>query len=225
MNRTILFFRHGETQFPIDEKTKQTLNYGPEDPLTQAGEADVSLVGERVATLLPDMPKHMFVSPYRRAKQSATILQRWLQFPEIHYDSDLREVDTPTFVGKVAGSNPKNIYQEPLPPGHESLAQVAKRGSRAFHRILDEYSAEPVIAVVGHRDPILTMVYEMVHPDAPIPLSREGLLPDLGFERGDALLFVEKQGRYLLEAHIVVDEIRRLLQEGQSSANGPENIK
>lgn len=161
----LVVIRHGETALNRDERLQGSR--GPDEPLTANGRAEIL----RLRDALMIAPRIIYVSPLRRTKETATILNERFNVPVIEVP-ELMERD----FGSLSGAFKKDVKAELLeddlegrydyrPYGGESVQEVTARVLR-FLSTLD-LSDNGTGIVVTHRG-ILRILYDL-YPNSARP--------------------------------------------------------
>jgi broad specificity phosphatase PhoE len=162
MQTTIYLVRHGEVNNPDGIIYGRLSNFG----LTQNGKNQ----SEKTAEFLAD--KHIdaiYSSPLKRTKQTAEILQKKLDIPEIYYSDQILEVRTSYEGGKFSKLDKlqSEVYLKPLDPSDETLEQIAQRMMIFLHGVINKNEGKHVV-IVTHGDPIMALKAKIKHGNKPI---------------------------------------------------------
>jgi probable phosphoglycerate mutase len=179
----VVVVRHGATEW--SENGRHT---GVTDlPLLPQGEAD----GRRLRSVLADRHiTHAFVSPLRRARETAELAGLTDGRVDCVIDPDLVEVDYGAYEGRTTNDisaelgHPWSLWQDGVVPGDtpgETLQQVAVRVDRVLDRVRPLLADGDVVLVAhGHVLRILTARWLGLRPEAgalfPLYTGRYGLL-------------------------------------------------
>jgi probable phosphoglycerate mutase len=179
----VVVVRHGATEW--SENGRHT---GVTDlPLLPQGEAD----GRRLRSVLADRHiTHAFVSPLRRARETAQLAGLTDGSVDCVIDPDLVEVDYGAYEGRTTKDisaevgHPWSLWQDGVVPGDtpgETLQQVAVRVDRVLDRVRPLLADGDVVLVAhGHVLRILTARWLGLEPEAgalfPLYTGRYGLL-------------------------------------------------
>jgi broad specificity phosphatase PhoE len=179
----VVVVRHGATEW--SENGRHT---GVTDlPLLPQGEAD----GRRLRSVLADRHiTHAFVSPLRRARETAELAGLTDGRVDCVIDPDLVEVDYGAYEGRTTNDisaelgHPWSLWQDGVVPGDtpgETLQQVAVRVDRVLDRVRPLLADGDVVLVAhGHVLRILTARWLGLEPEAgalfPLYTGRYGLL-------------------------------------------------
>lgn len=151
MNKQIYFIRHGEVQYPLDDRGRKLI-YSPNTPLSVLGKLQLEKLGERLKTE-KIKPEVLFTSPFTRAVQSAEKIQQTLLIPRIIQINDLRDVDPNSWEGlpiEEYGFIKGDIYSHPKSSNQETLSHLIERAKNALKTIFQ--SEFNLIGVVSHGD-------------------------------------------------------------------------
>lgn len=145
--RRLFLIRHARTASNV----AQTLGAGHDDPLDPLGERQARAVASHLATL--DLPApRVYVSPYRRARQTAQAIADALGVPVTVLDG-VQEFHTGSWVGRpyshLQTHHHEWLHEDGTPgfPGGESLQGVARRFQAALESVLE---GEGTPLVVSH---------------------------------------------------------------------------
>lgn len=151
MQTTIYVIRHGEVHNP------HGIIYGrlPHFSLTPNGKKE----SEQAAEFLAD--KHIdaiYSSPLERTKQTAEILQKKLNVPEIYFSDHILEVRS-SYEGRKFSTLDKlqsEVYLKPLAPTDETLEDISQRMMIFLHGVINKNEGKHVV-IVSHGDPIMAL--------------------------------------------------------------------
>ncbi|WP_269537963.1 histidine phosphatase family protein [Cerasicoccus fimbriatus] len=148
----IILARHGETDWTISRQ-----HTGRTDlPLTEGGRKEAEHVRQRLADQCDGheycpMPKHVFSSPLKRAKETCEIVTGshgfglWDDLMEWNY-GDYEGLTTK----EIQVNNPGwNIFKDGA-PGGESVAEISARADRVVARLREIDSPELFVFSHGH---------------------------------------------------------------------------
>lgn len=146
--KEIVFIRHAESQANAD----LVWNGRTDGPLSEAGEASLEALGERLSTWNLDA---VFSSPLSRARKTAESFSN-----DVVVDEGLTEIDLGVWEG-MAFTDVQEQHGDELrealrnreaPMGRtgESIAQAGKRAIATVDRLFDEMSESQRVAVVTH---------------------------------------------------------------------------
>lgn len=199
----ILLIRHGEVEYPLDSEGRKVV-YGPDTSLSSMGRRQIQQLSTRIKEE-KFIPKAVFTSPFRRARETADILCHNLLWPSPTVTENLQDVHNPDWIGipledygKIGG----DIYRDPKSPNQESLTQLTQRAKSALNEILDKIinKDSASIVLVSHGDLLSALHWGLIHTTAP-PTYK-----------------VMKDNFYLLKGgayQVVLDEQKRLVGKGK----------
>lgn len=151
MQTTIFFIRHGEVHNPDNIIYGRLPNFG----LSEKGKKQI----EKTAEFLEDKQiRDLYSSPLHRAKESAEIIQKILNLPEVHISEEINEVQT-SYQGKKFSDLDElqsEVYLKPLSPSDETIKQIADRMKRFISKLVQLHTGKS-IALVSHGDPIMAL--------------------------------------------------------------------
>ena len=138
-----IFIRHGET----DYNAKGLLTGQTDVPLNQRGQQQAF---KAVALIRDKNIKRIVHSPLIRAKQTAEIINHYLNVPLYEYDS-LKEHGWGILEGcdKEAASVNCARYSETAPEGGESPKDFQVRAIKAVHAVVDHHNLTLIVAHGG----------------------------------------------------------------------------
>ncbi len=151
MQTTMYIIRHGEVFNP------KKIMYGrlPHYKLSEKGIKEI----EASASYLADKPiTAIYASPLLRAQQTADIIQKKLQLPEINTTEQIIEINT-SYQGKIFSDlDPiqSEIYLKPLSKTDETVEQIAARMEQFVQSLIEKYSGKQIV-LVSHGDPIMAL--------------------------------------------------------------------
>ncbi|HIT34880.1 MAG TPA: histidine phosphatase family protein [Candidatus Faecousia intestinigallinarum] len=157
---TLILIRHGATEGNLHKRYIGRTD----EPLCDVGIAQVNALRKQRFPI-----DKLFVSPMRRAKETAEIL-----FPGTAYTviDDFRETDFGIFEGKSAAELSDNaeyqnwvnsFCQDPIPSG-EKIEHFKERCCKAFAQIMQAESQQAVIAFVVHGGTIMAILEAYAKP-------------------------------------------------------------
>ena len=203
-NTTIYLIRHGEAEYPLNNKGERLL-YGPDVDLSADGRKGVGLLGRQ---LLKDRAHIdvIYTSPIKRCVQTADIVAEILGIQTIIQNENLREALAPGYIGApykdiiaVGG----NTYEHPRSPDQETIVEISKRMSQGFITIFREIEPEGKIAtIVSHGDPLRTLIELLKNPENPIP-NPSTMRDENYLEKGTAVKLVLDSSMRVLEHEFI----------------------
>jgi probable phosphoglycerate mutase len=159
MKRTLLFIRHGQTTWNVENRLPGQL---PGVSLTDQGRQQAARLAEAL-TVLPISA--IISSPLERARETAEYIARGRDLP-IQFESDLMDTDVGDWAGKVIKDlnqgDPawKAYVKDPTvaPEGIETFPQVQRRVVAAIERWCSQDNIGAYPAFVAHADVIKLLV-------------------------------------------------------------------
>lgn len=154
----IILIRHGLT----DANTNGLIMGRSKDPLNTEGKAQV----RRIAKFLKETEFNaIYVSPSKRALQTAQLIMRGRDAIPLIEESRVDEINFGEWVGKniseIRSSDGFNAYlyhpSEFTPPGGEPISDVPNRAAGAIENILSANAGQR-IAVISHADVIKSIL-------------------------------------------------------------------
>jgi broad specificity phosphatase PhoE len=159
MKQTLLFIRHGQTEWNVEHRLPGQL---PGVALNETGRQQAL----RLAEALKDIPISAIISsPLERAYETAVIIAQGRDLT-IHTEPDLMDTDVGRWAGKIIEEVAKNdpdwraYVQNPTvaPEGVETFLQVQQRSVAAVERWRKQELAGAYPAFVAHADVIKLLV-------------------------------------------------------------------
>lgn len=196
---TIYLIRHGELTYSYNKQGEKML-YGSDIPLSEHGKSQIETLGER----LKKQGKHIdsvYSSPFPRAVQSATILARKFDIPNITTVEDFRDIDNNSSLGMTMNQVLAQKGDFSNDPMVETLTHLADRTYAALKKIVME-NKEKLIAVVSHGDAIRTLIFRLEHPDKKIPTMAELFAYDY-LDKGEAWCVTFDDEIHLIEKEYI----------------------
>ena len=165
MTGTVLgLFRHGQTDWNIDLRLQGTA----EIPLNEYGM-------QQVATAANELKQHswdlLLSSPLGRAKESAQIIQRELQIPEVVIEPMLLERSFGVGEGMLYDQWQEKYGQLEEIPGAESNASIRARANDLLAEFSKKHSGARILAV-SHGALIRYVLSEVTEGKVPPPGER-----------------------------------------------------
>jgi broad specificity phosphatase PhoE len=159
MKRTLLFIRHGQTTWNVENRLPGQL---PGVPLTDQGRQQAARLAEAL-TVLPISA--IISSPLERARETAEYIAQGRGLT-IQFEADLMDTDVGNWAGKVIKdlnqSDPtwKDYVKNPAvaPEGVETFPQVQRRVVAAVERWCSQDNIGAYPAFVAHADVIKLLV-------------------------------------------------------------------
>jgi probable phosphoglycerate mutase len=202
MNTYIYLVRHGEVHNP------KNIWYGrlPRFGLTKQGEEEI----KQTAKFLKEKPiNELYASPLLRAKKTAQIIQKELQFPKITFSDHLLEVKS-SFMGqpiKVLQDIKFDIFNaQGRHASDETLKQLADRATNYVDHLINKHQGKHVVAV-SHGDVLMTIKAVLKG----MPLEIDSIRTGKGFRyvrHGEVLqITADEKGKKTIES-IFIPEIK-----------------
>ncbi len=214
----LLLVRHGESVGNAEDRLQGQLDY----PLTERGEEQASRFG-RVLVSLGLRFNAVYVSPLRRARQTAELISVGMNLPEWSLLDDLQEIS----FGRLEGLKRSEIEQaapEFLARGIESLADYGEFGGEAYEAVQARVErvraplisrhreAEDTVLIVGHGG----FGFQLAKSLVCTPVPRVCLLK-MGNCTSTLIQMSERRGTYIGE---LVWHVPLELWAGQSTGDG-----
>ncbi len=142
LKKTLYLLRHGQSVY-----NKMNILQGRIDsPLSEEGERDAELIAPKFKDL---GIKHIAFSPLLRAKQTAMIINKYLDLPFSEW-TDIQEMSFGDWQHELKyeywDKFRHNFYEKGTPPpGGESREQVYRRAEREIHNICKNVDDSPVL--------------------------------------------------------------------------------
>lgn len=200
MDNIIYLFRHGEVEYPLNDKGQKLL-YGPDVNLSAEGRKGVKLLGNQ---LLKDRVSIdiFYTSPSLRAIQTADIIAEILGIKTIIQNENLKDTYTPGYTGtpyKDLIAIGGNTYENPRSPDQETIIHISKRMVQAFKKVFNKTKKERIlIGIVSHGDPLRILLERLLHPENPLP--NPATMRDKDYlEKGTAVRLVLDNNMRVLE--------------------------
>lgn len=177
MVTTLLFVRHGQTDWNVEKKWQ-----GHEDrPLNEMGKMQATALANRLAT----WPISAIVSSdLQRCAQTAQVVGKAVGLEPI-FDPIWRERDLGVFSG-MTSAEAKEAYPQAWqdaelkrgmvdPPDGEKTVDLRKRGYAAYEKVVAEY-ANKMVMVVSHGGLLHTLIAQLIE----IPDDKYGRISQRG---------------------------------------------
>lgn len=165
MVKDIYLFRHGEIEYPLDEQGRK-LVYPSETPLSALGILQIQKTSEELRKR-QIIFEALFISPFKRAMQSAEIIASGLQVNKMVILPDLSDVNPNSWIGcplqECIDQTRGDIYSHPKSADQETLEHLIMRARRGIKQVFNEKST--INGVVSHGDLISAMMWGIVKPD------------------------------------------------------------
>ncbi len=149
----IYLIRHGEVFNPHGIYYVRL----PHFPLSERGKSELEQTAQFLKT---KNISDIYTSPMLRAKQSARIMQEELKIPKIYVSKQIIEIRT-SFQGKLfTDLDPvqSEVYQSPLrKKSDETIEQITRRMQKFITSLIKKYPNKHIV-VVGHGDPIMSLI-------------------------------------------------------------------
>lgn len=200
MNTYIYLVRHGEVHNP------DNIWYGrlPKFGLSKRGEEEI----KQTAKFLKSRPVNkLYASPLQRAKETAEIIKKELDFPAITFSDHLLEVKS-SYMGqpmKVLEEIRFDIFSGPArKEADETLEQLANRALEFIDHTTQRHRGEHIVAVT-HGDILMTVKAVLKG----MPLVIDSIRTGHGFRyirHGEVLqLTIDETGQKTIESIFIPD--------------------
>ncbi len=202
MNTYIYLVRHGEVENP------NKVWYGrlPRFGLTKQGEEEIA----QTAKFLKNKPvSELYASPLLRAKKTAEIIQKELNFPKITFSDHLLEVKS-SYMGQPIEKLQEikfDIFSGPeRAKDDETLEDLALRSTEFLDHVVTKHSGKHVVAV-SHGDILMTVKAVL----RGMPLEIDSIRTGKGFRyvrHGEVLqITADEDGKKTIESIFIPDSI------------------
>lgn len=187
-NTTIFLIRHGEVEYPLDNKGRK-LVYGSKVPLSNEGREQIRKLGNQ---LLRDKSSIsiIYTSPYPRAVQTADIIANILGIKTIIQVENLKDTIYSGYEGTLYEdliAMGGNTYLNPKSDKQETIENISKRMSIIFKTIFNKAQKENItVGIVSHGDPLRILIEFLKHPKNGLP-NPATMRDDDYLEKGCAL--------------------------------------
>lgn len=168
MQNTIVYLiRHSTPEHPM--KAGRQAMYGPDAPLTADGKQKAQKLRATIVSQEGKPFDVIYSSPFTRAFETAGILAGEALQNKIIVIEGLRDTDsawagTPLEeLAQIADAG--QLFNDPRT--HETIAEIAKRMTAAFHQIVAAHPGQ-LIGVVSHGDPLRILYDRISHPEREI---------------------------------------------------------
>ncbi len=151
----ILITRHGQTKENADG-----IIQSPESGLTQLGRRQAKILAEKLENEKIDK---IYVSNFKRARETAEEIVKLQPAAEIVYTEKLREKNAGIFIGRPLEEQTKAREKSCLsfydfrPEKGESLVDVQRRIVKFYKQLLKEEKGKTVLAIT-HQGPIIALL-------------------------------------------------------------------
>jgi len=151
-HNTYIAIRHGESQSNKTNTTSTSVTRASGDRLTENGQTEVLSSAKKLAS--EGKVDFIFVSPFKRTRETATILAKELGVPDTHVilEDRLREIEVGELDGKPVDEYEKffNSFEERFtkaPNGGETLNDVRHRTGALLYELETRYKNKRILLV------------------------------------------------------------------------------
>ncbi len=167
-NTVVYLIRHSTPEHPM--KAGLQAMYGPQAPLTVPGRQKAEKLRSSIISREGKSFDSIYSSPFKRAFETASILAGDALRNKIVVIEGLRDTDS-EWPGTpmdelIPIAEAGQLFNDPRT--HETIAEIARRMTTAFHQIIGAHPGQ-MIGVVSHGDPLRILYDRIWRPGQEIP--------------------------------------------------------